>query len=41
MRVRYMSVKHNNAKDLKNFPNFHVSGSVYGMKKFYYGGNAI
>lgn len=41
MRVRYMSVKNPRAKELKNFPNFHVSGSVWGMKKFYYGQNAL
>lgn len=41
MRVRYMSVKNKRAKELKNFPNFHVSGSVWGMKKFYYGQNAL
>ena len=41
MRVRYMSVKHNSAKELKNFPNFHASGSVWGMKRFYYGENAL
>lgn len=40
MRVRYMSVKYESAKELKNFPNFHASGSIRGMKR-YYGKNAL
>ena len=29
------------ASDLCDFPNFHKSGSIIGMKKIYYGKNAL
>jgi hypothetical protein len=38
MRVKYLSVK---IKDLSQFPNFHASGSVKGMKKSYYGKDCL
>lgn len=27
--------------DISRFPNFHITGSITGMKKLYYGKNAI
>lgn len=38
MRVKYLSVK---VRDLSNFPNFHYTGSVSGMKKHFYGQDAL
>lgn len=38
MKVKYLSVK---IKDLSSFPNFHASGSIAGMKKLYYGKDAL
>jgi len=37
----YLSVKSNYASSIKKFPNFHKSGSIKGMKKLYYGKNAL
>ena len=31
----------NNPKELSEFPNFHKSGSIIGMKKIYYGKDAL
>lgn len=31
----------NNPEKLSEFPNFHRSGSIKGMKKIYYGENAL
>lgn len=39
MRVKYLSVK--SGVDLSSFPNCHYTGSVYGMKKLYYGRDAL
>jgi hypothetical protein len=43
MRVRYLTTQR--AKELgvnlDNFPNFHRTGSIIGMKKLYYGKNAL
>lgn len=33
--------KGNNPERLSKFPNFHRSGSIKGMKKLYYGENAL
>lgn len=33
--------KGNNPEKLSEFPNFHRSGSIKGMKKLYYGENAL
>ena len=27
--------------DISRFPNFHITGSITGMKKLYYGKNAV
>lgn len=40
-RVKTLSVNHPIAKKLGYFPNFHKSGSIRGMKKLYYGKNAL
>lgn len=40
-RVKTLSVNHPLAKELENFPNFDKSGSVRGMKKLYYGKDAL
>ena len=42
-RCKYLSIataKRNNI-DLSRFPNFSASGSIAGMKKLYYGKNAL
>lgn len=41
MRVRYLTVTRGRAMNIENYPNFHKSGSVAGMKKQYYGENAL
>lgn len=41
MRVRYLTVARGRAMHIENYPNFHKSGSVAGMKKQYYGENAL
>lgn len=41
MRVRYLTVARGRAIHIENYPNFHKSGSVAGMKKQYYGENAL
>jgi len=38
MRVKYLSTK---LRDLSEFPNFSTSGNIGGMKKLYYGKNAL
>ena len=42
-RVKYISKREskNRMVALGNFPSFHASGSVSGMKKLYYGKNAL
>lgn len=37
-KVKYLK---SGTKDLSNFPNFHKSGSIMGMRKLYYGNNAL
>ena len=39
MRVKYL--KRDYWLKVKDFPNFHKSGSVSGMKKLYYGKDAL
>lgn len=39
MRVKYLPVKYYPA--VENLPNFHKSGSVKGMKRLYYGRDAL
>lgn len=41
MRVKQLSVKSGMRNHIDKFPNFHTSGSVTGMKKLYYGENAL
>ena len=40
-RVKRLSVSHPLAKELDKFPNFDKNGSVRGMKKLYYGKDAL
>jgi len=42
-KTLYLSKKNKerNNIDLSQFPNFHASGSIRGMKKLYYGMNAL
>lgn len=41
-RVKTLSVKDGNRLGLpKNYPNFSVTGSVTGMRKLYYGNDAL
>ena len=39
MRAKYLPKKY--ASKVSEFPNFHKSGSIKGMKKLYYGMNAL
>lgn len=41
MRVRYLSISRGKAIHIETFPNFHASGSIKGMKKLFYGENAL
>jgi len=39
MKTKRISTEHQSK--LEEFPNFHRSGSIRGMKKLYYGKNAL
>ena len=41
MKAKNLSVEKGKACNISNFPNFHKSGSIRGMKKLYYGKNAM
>jgi hypothetical protein len=41
MRTKTIHVADKQKADLSNFPNFHKSGSIEGMKRMYYGRNAL
>ena len=41
MRVKYVLKKDKDFCRLSTFPNFHKSGSIAGMKKLYYGEDAL
>lgn len=41
MRTKYLPVSKGNRLNIGRFPNFHKSGSIIGMKKLYYGKNAL
>ena len=41
MRCRYLKKAEGERVNIHRFPNFHKSGSIYGMKKLYYGGGAL
>ena len=40
-RVRYMNKTLKKIYNLSQYPNFSVTGSIVGMKKKYYGENAL
>jgi hypothetical protein len=40
-RTKYLPVKEGEKLGLSNFPNFSASGSIRGMKKMYYGKDAL
>jgi hypothetical protein len=41
MRVRYLKVSDSKMFHLSSYPNFSASGSVIGMKRDFYGKNAL
>lgn len=41
MRVRKMTIQQGRRVDISRFPNFHKTGSVWGMKRLYYGTEAL
>lgn len=41
MRVKYLSVKYHDKFHLEDCPSFSATGSIKGMKKLYYGDNAM
>ena len=41
MKVKNISIEKGKACNIGDFPNFHKSGSITGMKKLYYGKNAM
>lgn len=41
MRVRKMNVAEGQRVNIGRYPNFHRSGSVRGMKRLYYGKDAL
>jgi len=40
-RVKIMTVKEGRKVGIDNYPNFSRTGSIAGMKKMYYGKNAL
>jgi len=40
-RVKYMKKAEEAKYNLSQYPNFSVTGSIYGMKKLYYGMDAL
>lgn len=40
-RVKFLTVKEGERLNIDRFPNFDRTGSVIGMRKFYYGNNAL
>lgn len=40
-RVKYMNKVQKAKYDLSQYPNFSVTGNVFGMKKLYYGMDAL
>lgn len=40
-RVKYMCKDEKEKYNLSQYPNFSVTGSIYGMKKKYYGMDAL
>ena len=41
MKTKYLPIKYYDTFRLWNYPSFHRSGSISGMKKLYYGENAL
>lgn len=41
MRAKRMSKKEGERANLHRFPNFHKTGSIIGMKRLYYGKDAL
>lgn len=41
VRVKYLKVADGKRLGIDDYPNFHVSGSIKGMKKQYYGKDAL
>lgn len=41
MKTKTMSKAEGQKYNISRFPNFHKSGSISGMKKLYYGKNAL
>ena len=40
-KTKYLKIADGKKFGIKKFPNFHRSGSILGMKKLYYGMNAL
>lgn len=40
-RIKYLSVTRGQKVHIEQYPNFHKSGSIKGMKEKYYGKNAM
>lgn len=41
MKTKYLSVEKGRKVSIDSFPNFMANGSIRGMKKLYYGKNAL
>lgn len=41
MRVKRMTIEEGKRLNISRFPNFHKTGSVAGMKRLYYGMDAL
>ena len=41
MRVKYLKVEDGKKINISQYPNFHKSGSIAGMKNLYYGKDAL
>ena len=41
MRCKVLTVEQGKRVNISDFPNFHKSGSIAGMKKQYYGKNTL
>lgn len=40
-RVKYMNKEEKKIYNLSQYPNFSATGNIYGMKKLYYGMDAL
>lgn len=41
MRVKHLSVERGRQLGIENYPSFHASGNITGMKNKFYGKNAL